>query len=401
MLINPLIVAATAAARAIGSITGGDWASNRRPNDFRRQHGDPSSNVMFAPTTEYLNFDMMMEDELNLQARELKQFMTPDNPPIKFEDAEILNKDADASATTTTIPDTTIPKPPPLPDRNNPYILLGVSQGDDYDTIRAAYKKMAKIYHPDVIVGPDATAEERTVASWDFARINSAFDILKRREEEQVFEYEMYVDGNRETRSVVAPSSDDERDPYNINFDRIIQNRIHYPQERMWYEEKNRYDEPKKHNTYRRPRHYDDNESYTVDAYTKGKWWVAKGYHDHDNVHYQPLADVDYGPIQSREEQMWGEERGSGVGFGVVNPQEQDAWYDRFAPEPWNNNFQQNNHGDMSEGYPYKNERIGFEDEFSYPPVVTYDDYDPQNEHYPVREKWWKGDETITGQFSP
>ena len=58
MLINPLIVAATAAARAIGSITGGDWASNRRPNDFRRQHGDPS-NVMFTPTTEYLNFDIV------------------------------------------------------------------------------------------------------------------------------------------------------------------------------------------------------------------------------------------------------------------------------------------------------------------------------------------------------
>lgn len=71
--------------------------------------------------------------------------------------------------------------PPPLPESDDPYELLGLDHenppDDDSDEIRRAYVKMAKIYHPDAI---DAkTPEEKEVASMNFARINNAYRMLK------------------------------------------------------------------------------------------------------------------------------------------------------------------------------------------------------------------------------
>lgn len=53
----------------------------------------------------------------------------------------------------------------------DPYSVLGVSRTADEDTIRAAFRKLAKKYHPDRNQG-DRQAEER------FKEIASAFDIL-------------------------------------------------------------------------------------------------------------------------------------------------------------------------------------------------------------------------------
>jgi DnaJ-class molecular chaperone len=53
----------------------------------------------------------------------------------------------------------------------DPYETLGVRRGDDAETIRKAYRKLAKRYHPDLNPG-DATAAER------FKAINAANDIL-------------------------------------------------------------------------------------------------------------------------------------------------------------------------------------------------------------------------------
>ena len=50
------------------------------------------------------------------------------------------------------------------------YQQLGVKRTDDADTIRKAYKKLARKYHPDVSKQPNA--EER------FKQINSAYDVL-------------------------------------------------------------------------------------------------------------------------------------------------------------------------------------------------------------------------------
>ena len=52
----------------------------------------------------------------------------------------------------------------------NPYSVLGVDRGADQDTIRKAYKKLARTYHPDI--NRDDGAEDR------FKEINAAYDVL-------------------------------------------------------------------------------------------------------------------------------------------------------------------------------------------------------------------------------
>jgi len=381
MLINPIVaIASVAAVRAVGTLLG----------------------QTASPTNQY--FDTMIEDN----------FMSHPSPAVDIKDAVILNREQEQQPTRV--------KPPPLPDTNNPLMLLGLDKNvNDFKTIKAAYKSRAKQYHPDIILSADASQEERISANWDFARINSAFDILKRKEEEQVYEYEVYVDGKKEKRS--ATPLDDNRNPYHINYDRILQNRKRYPQERMWYQD----DGYEPNHSYRRPRHYDpepfgDHDGkYSVDAFTKGKWWIAKGYHDHAGVHYVPLTDVDYGPMKSSE-QRWEERQqtesynaGAGRGrqssarFGVVDPYEDQWWHDRSTssntPLSTNHeNYQRDNHcagEETREGYPYKDmywNRQDNEAASSYQPTA---DYDPQDERFVVREKWWRADETVNGEFSP
>ena len=114
-------------------------------------------------------------------------------------------------------------RPPPLPNTDDPLTLLGFDRlfPPTWEQTRRRYKEMVKLYHPDVVVAPDATAEERKAASWDFARINSAFDILKRRDVEEVIEYNVYVDGDKVTQRVDVSEEGQRNDPYRINYDRI------------------------------------------------------------------------------------------------------------------------------------------------------------------------------------
>ena len=135
---------------------------------------------------------------------------------------------------------------PPLPDTNNPFILLGLNVAASFDAVKRAYKERVKVYHPDKLIGPDASPEERKRANWDFARINSAYDILKRRENEDRFEYEMFVDGAKVTRSVSMDKDQGRyrRDAHHIDYDRIRQvaeYRRTHPKKKMWYEEEHDY----------------------------------------------------------------------------------------------------------------------------------------------------------------
>ena len=72
-----------------------------------------------------------------------------------------------------------------LPDTNDPLELLGLNHRNPPQTvndIRRAFLRMAKKYHPDAITA-DASPEEREKASRNFARINSAYQLLKEKQE--------------------------------------------------------------------------------------------------------------------------------------------------------------------------------------------------------------------------
>ena len=55
---------------------------------------------------------------------------------------------------------------------NDPYQVLGVSHDADEDTIRQAYRRLAKKYHPDLNPGDAAAAQKMN-------EINEAYDLIK------------------------------------------------------------------------------------------------------------------------------------------------------------------------------------------------------------------------------
>lgn len=64
---------------------------------------------------------------------------------------------------------------------NDPYTELGVPRSASQDEIRKAFRKLAKVHHPDKNPG-DAKAEER------FKRVSAAFDILGDEEKRKKFD---------------------------------------------------------------------------------------------------------------------------------------------------------------------------------------------------------------------
>eukprot|EP00804_Cyclotella_cryptica_P011772 CCRYP_011371-RA/>CCRYP_011371-RA protein AED:0.05 eAED:0.04 QI:0/-1/0/1/-1/0/1/0/143 len=134
---------------------------------------------------------------------------------------------------------------------NNPYALLGfdwLNPPSDFTLVHKAYKTMAKLYHPDRIVGPDGTTEERQLANVDFARINSAYEKLKSKQSEEVLDYIVYVDGTKVNRYVTIHSESYYKDPTRPNYKRIIEMsryRERHPKKKMWYDERHDYDKPR------------------------------------------------------------------------------------------------------------------------------------------------------------
>ena len=409
MIINPIVAAAAVAARAVG---GGQWLNRPEPSTSRdiafpenQYFSDMEVNDVLE-ALEHHNFADNIEDDLHEQSRELDEFIADEVPdpvitPIDAKDAEILSKEEDTSQHQSTI------KPPPLPNTNNPFVLLNLEREADFDTVRRAYKEMVKIYHPDVVAGPDASADDRKAANWDFARINAAFDILKRRENEEILDYTVYVDGQPVTRSVDVSEEARLRDPYRIDYDRIIENRRRYPQERMWYE----------------PGYHDYHSSgFEVDAanevdgsqsdpYSRGRWWDfgANVQPDHWNNGFGPIPSAE---SRWEERTLFEQEGRRHSGFGV-NPRPDHLWdgehafgFEAAHGSSGNHEYQprsrsQRFDAQMSQGYPYKdtvwNEMHNFDDVGS----VQQDGIDSGLDFDPLEGKWWREDDPAFGDFAP
>ena len=117
-------------------------------------------------------------------------------------------------------------QPPPLPITTTPYEVLGFeSFPKDFTLIQRRYKELAKIYHPDRIVGPDSTTEERDIATKTFQRLNEAYDTLKSRQDEEEIEVIMMGGNGKRERKVKYKTSEKirEQNPNKINYDRIVE----------------------------------------------------------------------------------------------------------------------------------------------------------------------------------
>jgi len=125
---------------------------------------------------------------------------------------------------------------PPInaPKQNirDPHMVLGLdrsSKPTDAD-IQRAYRELARKFHPDIVVGPDATVDERREANEYFAQINEAYENLKSKQDEEEIEIVImggnFATGKRDRR-VTIKTSEQIRDanPNRVNYDVILQNR--------------------------------------------------------------------------------------------------------------------------------------------------------------------------------
>ncbi|KAL3804794.1 hypothetical protein ACHAWO_005323 [Cyclotella atomus] len=167
----------------------------------------------------------------------------PTYPPRDFEENELLFLEE-----THRLVNELKHTPPPLPMTNNPYALLGLdwlNPPSDITTVHKAYKRMAKRYHPDLILHADATPEEQHLANKNFARINAAYEQLKAKESKEILDYIVYVDGRKVRRHVTIKSESYYKDPMRPNYERIIamsKYREKYPRKKLWFERKHSYE---------------------------------------------------------------------------------------------------------------------------------------------------------------
>ena len=63
----------------------------------------------------------------------------------------------------------------------DPYEILGCSESDDFTTIKKAYRKLVKQYHPDFMHGQGMNDSEIKSATEKMQEINAAFEEIKRR----------------------------------------------------------------------------------------------------------------------------------------------------------------------------------------------------------------------------
>lgn len=70
--------------------------------------------------------------------------------------------------------------PPPPPPADDPYVILGARREMSGDALRACYRDRVKHLHPDVLRAQGATDERLARANDEMARLNAAWDEIKR-----------------------------------------------------------------------------------------------------------------------------------------------------------------------------------------------------------------------------
>ena len=68
-----------------------------------------------------------------------------------------------------------------MADKRDYYEVLGIDRSADAETMKKAYRKMAKTYHPDLHPG-DAEAEAK------FKEVNEAYDVLSDDQKKQIYD---------------------------------------------------------------------------------------------------------------------------------------------------------------------------------------------------------------------
>ncbi len=62
----------------------------------------------------------------------------------------------------------------------DPYLILGVERGASFEAVRARWKVLVRQNHPDSLASRGETPERVAAASQQVARINAAYDVIKR-----------------------------------------------------------------------------------------------------------------------------------------------------------------------------------------------------------------------------
>jgi hypothetical protein len=78
-------------------------------------------------------------------------------------------------------------KPPKLEpskamENDNPFVVLGVPADANHETVRSAYARLAKQYHPDQFNAVTLPDEVTSYMTRMFERISTAYQVLNRRE---------------------------------------------------------------------------------------------------------------------------------------------------------------------------------------------------------------------------
>ena len=66
------------------------------------------------------------------------------------------------------------------PDRDDPYVILGVDRGSSDEDLKRAYHRLVKDNHPDSLIARGVPAEFVRLATEKLAAINGAYEMVKR-----------------------------------------------------------------------------------------------------------------------------------------------------------------------------------------------------------------------------